>query len=333
MKRLLLATTVALSLAAPAFAADTISIMVGGLEKQIYLPAMLAQQLGYFKDEGLTVELLNEPAGIEGADAMIAGEVQGVVGFYDHTVDLQGKGKFTESIVQFSRVPGEVELISAKLPDTIKSFADLKGKSLGVTGLGSSTNFLTLYMAARAGLKPGDVTTIAVGAGTTFIAAMQQNHIQGGMTTEPTVSRALSTGLARILVDMRTEDGTRAAVGGLYPAACLYMSEPYVKTHPEITQKLARVFVRTMRYIATHSAADIAAKMPKDYYVGDEPAYVKALDAGHAMWTPDGRMPDGGPQTVLSVLSAFETQLKGKSIDLSRTYTTQFADAANAALK
>ena len=328
MKRLLLATIFGFVLAAPAFAADTISIMVGGLEKQIYLPAMLTQKLGYFKDEGLNVELLNEPAGIEGADAMIAGEVQGVVGFYDHTIDLQSKGKYTESIVQFARVPGEVELISAKLPDSITSFAGLKGKSLGVTGLGSSTNFLTLYMAARAGLKPGDVTTIAVGAGTTFIAAMQQGHIQAGMTTEPTVSRALSTGLARVLVDMRTEKGTQDALGGLYPAACLYMAEPYVKAHPDIAGKLAHAFVRTMHYIASHSAEQIAGELPKDYYAGDKASYVKALEAGKQMWTPDGRMPEGGPQTVLDVLAAFKPQVKNKKIDLSRTYATQFVDAA-----
>ncbi len=75
------AALLATALAGPALAADRVTIMVGGLEKQIYLPAMLAQQLGYFRDEGLDVVLLNEPAGIEGADAMIAGEVQGVVGF------------------------------------------------------------------------------------------------------------------------------------------------------------------------------------------------------------------------------------------------------------
>src|ERR1700741_2989973 len=147
--------TVALSLvmtaaslgATAAHAADKISIMVGGYEKQIYLPAKLAESLGYFKDEGLEVELLNESAGVDAENQLLAGAVQGVVGFYDHCVDLQAKGKFIKSVVQFSQAPGEVELVSAKHPE-IKSFADMKGKSVGVTGLGSSTNFLTLYMAS-----------------------------------------------------------------------------------------------------------------------------------------------------------------------------------------
>ena len=309
--------------ATTASAADKISIMVGGYEKQIYLPAKLAEALGYFKDEGLDVELLNEPAGVDAENEMLAGAVQGVVGFYDHTIDLQAKGKFVESVVQFSQAPGEVELVSSKHPE-IKSPADFKGKNLGVTGLGSSTNFLTEYLAVKNGLKLGDFTSVPVGAGNTFIAAMQQDKIQAGMTTEPTITRLLKTGEAKVLIDMRTMDGTKAALGGTYPAASLYMQTEWVEAHKDTVQKLANAFVKTLKFINTHSGAEIAAKMPKDYYVGDEEGYVKALDAGKGMFTADGVMPQGGPETVLTVLSAFKKELQGKQIDLSKTYTTEF---------
>ncbi|MFB2603981.1 ABC transporter substrate-binding protein, partial [Rhizobium phaseoli] len=261
--------------ATAAHAAGKITIMVGGYEKQIYLPAKLAESLGYFKDEGLDVELLNEAAGVDAENQLLAGAVQGVVGFYDHCVDLQAKGKFVESIVQFSQAPGEVEMVSSKHPE-IKSPADFKGKSLGVTGLGSSTNFLTLFMASKADLKPGDVVTIPVGAGGTFIAAMQQDQIQAGMTTEPTISRLIKTGEASVLVDMRTVEATRKALGGTYPAASLYMETSWVEEHKDEAQKLANAFVKTLKYINTHSAAEIADKMPKDFYVGDKDGYVKA---------------------------------------------------------
>jgi NitT/TauT family transport system substrate-binding protein len=311
------------SLGATAHAAEKITIMVGGYEKQIYLPAKLAESLGYFKEQGLDVELLNESAGVDAENQLLAGAVQGVVGFYDHCVDLQAKGKFVQSLVQFSQAPGEVELVSTKHPE-IKSTADFKGKSLGVTGLGSSTNFLTLYMASKAGLQPGDVVTIPVGAGATFIAAMQQDQIQAGMTTEPTISRLLKTDEARILVDMRTVETTRAALGGTYPAASLYMETAWINGHKEEAQKLANAFVKTLQFINTHSGAEIAEKMPKDFYVDDKEGYIKALDAGKGMFTPDGVMPEDGPKTVLAVLSQFSKNVKGKQIDLSKTYTTEF---------
>jgi NitT/TauT family transport system substrate-binding protein len=308
--------------------ADTkVSIMVGGFEKQIYLPAKLAESLGYFKDEGLDVELLNEPAGVDAENEMLAGAVQGVVGFYDHSIDLQAKGKFVESVVQFSRAPGEVEMVSTKHPE-IKSPADFKGMSLGVTGLGSSTNFLTQYLAVKNGVKLGDFTSVPVGAGNTFIAAMQQDKIQAGMTTEPTISRLIKTGDASVLVDMRTMEGTKQALGGTYPAASLYMQTAWVEANKDTVQKLANSFVKTLKYINTHSAEEIAAKMPKDFYVGDQEGYVKALADGKAMFTADGVMPEDGPKTVLAVLSAFKKDLQGKEIDLSKTYTTEFVKNA-----
>jgi NitT/TauT family transport system substrate-binding protein len=314
-------------IATSAFAADKVSIMVGGYEKQIYLPAKLAEGLGYFKAEGLDVELLNEGAGVDAENEMLAGAVQGVVGFYDHCVDLQTKGKYVESVVQFSQAPGEVELVSTKHPE-VKSMADLRGKTMGVTGLGSSTNFLTQYLMVKSGVPLGEFTSLPVGAGTTFIAALQQDKMQAGMTTEPTISRLLKTGEARVLIDMRSMEQTKKALGGTYPAASLYMPADWVEKNKATVQKLANAFVKTLKFINTHTGAEIADKMPKDFYVGDKEGYVKALDAGKGMFTPDGVMPAGGPETVLAVLSGFSKNVKGKTVDLSKTYTTEFVKNA-----
>ncbi|HEX6959894.1 MAG TPA: ABC transporter substrate-binding protein [Ferrovibrio sp.] len=324
-------TALALSLGAvsgPAAAAEKITIIIGGMAKQIYLPAVLAERLGYYKEQGLDVELLDARAGVEAENELLAGAVQGVVGFYDHTIDLQAKGKFIESVVQFSQAPGEVELVAANLAGEIKSPADFKGRTLGVTGLGSSTDFLTQYLCVRNGLKPGEYSLLGVGAGNTFIAAIKQKQIAAGMTTEPTIARMLSTGEAKVLVDMRTPESTIAALGGPYPAASLYMQSSWVDGHKADVQKLANALVKSLRFIASHSAADIADKMPKDYYAGNRDLYVKGLAEGKAQFTPDGRMPKNGPETVLKVLATFKKPLQDKQIDLSKTYTTAFVDAA-----
>jgi NitT/TauT family transport system substrate-binding protein len=55
---------------------------------------------------------------------------------------------------------------------------------------------------------------------------------------------------------------------------------------------------------------------------------VKGLAEGKAMFTPDGRMPEKGPETVLKALQSFSKNVKGKEIDLSKTYTTAFVDQA-----
>jgi NitT/TauT family transport system substrate-binding protein len=323
----LAAVTFAL-LAGQASAAEKITIMVGGMEKQIYLPAKLAEQLGYLKETGLDIELLSEPAGVNAETEMLSGAAQGVVGFYDHTIDLQARGKMVESVVQFSQAPGEVILVSKAAAGRIKSPADFKGKTLGVTGLGSSTNFLTQYLAARAGVKYSEFTTLPVGAGSTFIAAMGQGKIDAGMTTEPTIARLVSTNAASVLVDLRSLKSTVAALGGPYPAASLYMQTSWVNSHKEQVQKIVTAFVKTLRYINTHSAKEIAEKLPPEYYAGNKQLYIDALESGKQMFTPDGVMPAEGPATVLKVLATFDKAVEGKTINLSSTYTTEFVKAA-----
>jgi len=164
--------------------------------------------------------------------------------------------------------------------------ADLRGQNLGVTGLGSSTNFLRQYLMGKAGVPLGEFTSVPVGAGTTFIAAMQQDKIQAGMTTEPTISRLLKAGEARVLVDMRALESTKRALGGTYPAASLYMSTDWVEKNRDAAQKLANAFVKALRFINTHSAAEIADKMPKDFYVGDKDATSRPWPTARACSPP-----------------------------------------------
>ncbi|GAA2853988.1 nitrate ABC transporter substrate-binding protein [Actinoplanes cyaneus] len=335
MRRFLALTTVAaLALAgcrgtspddaAGAGAGDTIKIMVGGIDKVIYLPAKLTEQLGGFKAEGLDVQLLTEPSGATAENVLISGDVQGVVGFYDHTIDLQTKGKCITSVVQFADVPGEVEIVPAT--STITSPADFKGRKLGVTSSGSSTDFLTQYLATKGGLTSADYTTVKAGAGQTFIAAIDNGGIDAGMTTDPTAAKLVSSGKGRILLDMRTEAGARQALGGLYPASSLYMDCAWVDSHQAQVQKLANALVKTLRWIKGHSAEEIAAKMPAEFAAGDPALYATAVHDSIGMFNGDGLMKEDGARNVLEVLSQFSPNVKGKKdqVDLSKTYTTAF---------
>jgi NitT/TauT family transport system substrate-binding protein len=306
-----------------------VTIMVGGLDKVIYLPAELTERLGYFKDEGLDVKLESQPSGANAETALVAGQVDGVVGFYDHTIDLQTKGKCIQSVVQFANVPGEVE-VAAK-GSGVAGTADLVGKKLGVTSPGSSTDFLTQYLLTEQHATTADYTTVTAGAGATFIAALQNRGIDAGMTTDPTAQQIAEQGLGDVLLDMRTEDGTRQALGGLYPASSLYMDCDYVAAHQETVQKLANALVRTLQYIGAHDGATIAAQMPADYAGGSGGAstYAAAIDASKGMFGT-GVMDADGARNVLRVLAASNPNVQGKAdgIDLAKTYTTRFAEQA-----
>lgn len=305
-----------------------LSIMVGGLSKQIYLPNELTQKLGYFAQQGLDVTLIDEASGQSSEDQVLAGQVQAGSGSYNHTIELQAAGKQMECVVQLDIAPGEAEMISAKEAGQIHSFADLKGKNLGVTELGSGTHTLSIALLHKAGLGPDQAHFIPVGAGDTFIAAMQQGKIDAGMTTEPTISRLLSSGVGKVLVDLRTPQSTTAALGGSYPFICLFMKNDYVNSHKDVVQKLVNAYVKTLKWMQTHTAEQIADMMPPDYYAGNKTLYVTALQNQMAIFSPDGNMPSDGPTSVLSIEQQTNTTVQGKQIDLSTTFTNEFTSKA-----
>jgi len=167
-----------------------------------------------------------------------------------------------------------------------------------------------------------------VGTGDAFIEAMNKGTIHAGMTTEPTASRLINAGQARVLVDLRTPEDTAKALGGPYPAACLYMQTAWVNRHKPEVQKLVNALVKALRYIQSHTAAELAAHIPAQFYAGDKATYVKALARSKPIFIPDGRMPANGPAHVLRVLSRTEKAMQGKTIDLASTYTLEFVNAA-----
>jgi len=308
--------------------AVSLKIMVGGLNKQIYLPNMLAQRLGYFKAENLDVTLIDEGSGQASEEEVVAGNVDAGSGAYVHPMVLNTQGKKIETICQFGIAPGEAEVVDASLTN-ITSVKDLAGKNLGVTDLGSGTHVLTQAILGSAGVDPTKAHYVAVGAGDTFIAAIQQKKIAAGMTTYPTISRLVNSGKGKILVSLLTPDSTRAALGGDYPFIGIFAKNDWVNSNKAVAQRLVNAYVKTLKYIHSHTPDEIASQMPTDYFAGDKASYVADLKDQLSIFGNDCKMPAGGPETVQKIQQQFVSSYKGKSANLSETYTNEFADKAS----
>lgn len=306
----------------------SLKIMVGGLNKQIYLPNMLAQRLGYFKDYGLNVTLIDEGSGQASEEEVVAGNVDAGSGAYVHPMVLNTQGKKIETICQFGIAPGEAEVVDASLTN-ITSAKDLVGKNLGVTDLGSGTHVLTQAIIGSAGADPTKAQYVAVGAGDTFIAAIQQKKIAAGMTTFPTISRLVNSGKGKILVSLLDPQSTRAALGGDYPFIGIFAKNDWVNSNKDTAQRLVNAYVKTLKYIHSHTAQQVADQMPTDYYAGDKASYVSDLQSQLGIFGTDCKMPVGGPENVQKIQQQFVSSYKGKSANLSETYTNEFAGKAS----
>ncbi len=307
----------------------TVKLMVGGIDKQIYLPYQLAENLGFYKKYGVNMELSTETHGGVGAeDAMASGQVDLAGAWYIHTIDFQAKGKDVINLVQLSGAPGERVMCGTS--SGVHTGADFKGKTMGVTDLGSGTDELTQFIASQSGLTRKDYQTLAVGAGATAIAAIQRDSAQCVMTTQPTVGAMETKNIAYSAIDLASTAGATKALGGAWPAAGLLAQASWVKDHPKEAQSVVDALVATMHWINTHSAADIANALPPQFVANKtitKDQYVAGLTTDKGQFLPDGIMPAGGPKTVFNMERANGVDVA--KVTLANTFSNDYAMKAN----
>ena len=150
-----------------------VHIAVGGKAAFYYLPLTVAEQLGYFKDEGLNLKISDFAGGSAALKAVVGGSADVVSGAYEHTISLQGKKQHFQAFVLQGRLPQIALGVATAKAANFKSFKDLKGMKVGVSAPGSSTNNLVKQLLAKSGLDPNrDVAIVGVGTGAGAIAAM-----------------------------------------------------------------------------------------------------------------------------------------------------------------
>lgn len=329
MRTFVLAAITTLAMSLPAVA-DEVRIGVGSYNLN-NLPFPLAEGLGYYKDEGLDVTTENfASGGSKALQALVAGSTDIAVGFYDHTIQMQAQNKDVVAIVLLARNSG---LVMAGRPDTTFDPAKpetIKGAKVGITAPGSSSDFFVRYYLQRNGLSPDDVSLIGVGSGSSAVAALEQGKIDVLVNYDPAATFIEEKGVGKILIDARSDSGAEAVYGGVYPTSTLYTTASYIKEHPEAVQKVVNATVRALKWIQEHSAADIVANLPEGFVSGDRATYTKAVERAKAIFSSDGKFNPEHLKTPLLVLQTFNEKVTGHDIDLSKTYTNQFVDAAGA---
>ena len=175
---------------------EHVTIAVGGKAALYYLPLSLAEQLGYFRDEGLDVEILDFPGGAKALQAMIGGSADVVSGGFDHTIVMQVRRQALTAFVLQGATPAISLVVSTEKAANWQGPQSLKGMKVGVTAPGSSTNMFVNALLARGGLTHDDVAIIGVGSGQSAVAAMQAGHLDALANIEPAISMLVRGGKA-----------------------------------------------------------------------------------------------------------------------------------------
>jgi NitT/TauT family transport system substrate-binding protein len=228
------------------------------------------------------------------------------------------------------RAPQIVLGINPKTMPNFKSVADLKGKKLGVTAPGSSTNVLANFVLAKVGLKPGDVSILGVGAGSGAVAAMRAGQIDAISNLDPVITLLARSGDLKIVSDTRVVAEADRVFGGPMPAGCLYTQQSFLDKNPNTAQALANAIVRADKWIQGAGPADIIKAVPESYLLGDRAVYIDAFLAAKGALSPDGMFPEAGPETARRALASVDAEIANAKIDLAAIYTNDYAKRANA---
>ncbi|MEP7101830.1 MAG: ABC transporter substrate-binding protein [Burkholderiales bacterium] len=307
-----------------------LTIAVGGKNLLYYLPLTIAESLGYFKAEGLDVTIADFAGGSRALQAMIGGSADVVSGAFEHTINMQVKGQRLRAFALQGRAPQIVLGVNPKTMPNFKNVAELKGKKLGVTAPGSSTNVLANFVLGKAGLKPGDVAIIGVGAGSGAVAAMRAGQIDAISNLDPVITLLSRSGDLKIISDTRVVAEADKVFGGPMPAGCMYAPQSFIDKNPLTTQAIANAIVRADKWIQQAGAGDIIKAVPESYLLGDRAVYVDAFLAAKGALSVDGTFPDAGAETARRALASIDPEIASAKIDLAATYTNEFVKRANA---
>ena len=327
----LIGTLLALFLTSGFAAAQTkITIAIGGGACLCYLPTVLAKQLGEYDKAGLAVELVDLKGGSDALKAVLGGSADVVSGYFDHCVNLAAKKQELQSFVVYDRYPGFVLVVSPSHNAEIKSIKDLAGKKVGVSAPGSSTDFFLKYLMKKNGVDATGVAVIGVGLGATAVAAMQQGQIDAAIMLDPAVTVLQGSHAdLRILSDTRTQKDNQAVFGGDYPGGALYTTTAWIASHEKEVQALTNAIVNTLKWIHSHSAEEIMAKMPPELVGKDKALYLAALKNTIPMYSETGLMDPKGAAAVLAVFSESSPEVAKANIDVTKTYTNKYVEQAN----
>jgi NitT/TauT family transport system substrate-binding protein len=305
-----------------------ITLAVGGKNLLYYLPLTIAERKGYFKAEGLDVEIVDFPGGAKALQAMVGGSADVVSGAYEHTINMHARGQPIVAIALQGRYNGIVFAVSKAKAPQYKSAQDIKGLKVGVTAPGSSTHMAVQNLAVKGGLRPDDFAAIGVGASAGAVAAMKRGSIDAISNLDPVITKLETDGDIVVMVDTRTAKGMKEVYGGAYHAGCIYAPVEWVKRHPNTTQAVVNAMVRAVVWLRTASVDDVIATVPREYYGPDLALYRGSLLRNKEGFSPDAHFSMEGAQNVYRVLHQFVPEVQKAKVDLAATFDNSFAERA-----
>ena len=312
-------------------AGEPVALAYSQLGLLAHLPWQVALGQKYFEEQGLEPKNYNFESGAKSIAALIGGSADFAANALEHAIKATAQGKDLVYVFASTRLPGFGLAVASTQKGEIKGVADLKGKLVGVSGIGAASHVLLDYVLRRNGVDPKDVKIIAVGL-STFPPALEGGKIVGGMAGEPFFSRMIAKGTAFSLGNLSSLKETQTILGGEYTFSGAITRPDVIAKRPQVVQKVVTALVKASHFIETKTPEEIASAVPADL-VGDRAQYVESLRASREIYAPLGMVTQRGVDTMVKSLESFGVFKEVPKPDIASTYDMRFVKQAVKDLK
>lgn len=284
--------SLALAQAKPALQKLRMTIPVPAL---VFYPIYVAQDNGYFAEEGVEMEVVSTGGDGPDVDALIAGSVQFTASTPNRLLNAYEQGKPLKAVMSMSNKMGihcfmnkesaEKAGIKEGMPLNEK-LKRLKGMTVGGTRPGAMSFVIAVDYAKRGGLVPQkDVKIIAIGGGAQMLAAVENKQVDAACFASPIVELAVSRGKAVWFVNNSTEED-KALSEFLFEL--VYVRPDYAKENPETVRKVLRALVRANQWILNATPEQHLQVLKKRFEAVDSKVLLDSMSNVRAAIIPSG---------------------------------------------
>ncbi|MEX1162368.1 MAG: ABC transporter substrate-binding protein [Nitriliruptor sp.] len=289
--------------------AERTSITVASLPNAFLAALYVAQDDGLFDENNLDVEIVELESGLDGVAAVVSGNAQYADIGFDDLVALSAEGE--DSLVMAHNILNRVTLtlvMRSDLADELgisrddpleERFAALEGLRLGITSPGAATDNYMRYYLREAGLEPDrDAEIIAIGGGSSLLAALESDQIDAYHLSPPTPYVAENEGFGTILIDGPDGDIPQFA-DFLYTGFAA--NRGWAEDNPDAAAAFSDALTRAMERVQDDPAAVAEQILP---YLGSDDLEVveQTLTALLPALSPDGCFTAEGVTESLEIM-------------------------------
>lgn len=308
-----------------------VQLFVDDVSSLSHLPVMLAHHLGYFKSEGLLVDIV-EQAWNHSDPPLSTGLVAWSVPF-EQVLRANQKDAGWTAVIQTGRTPQLALGINKKTMPAIKGLKDLEHKKIGVQELDSFSQRCTDYMLLQTGISLTRISYIALGHSSAAIQMLRNGSIDAICFGDPLISLLDRKGEIGVVRNLRSVRETIRVFAGLLPGHSLCVPYPMTTKNPQTCQALVNGVMRAVKWLRTAGPSDFLHNMTDSAFMSDRAIYLHAVENMRDSFTVDGMLTSDSLSSVLRLRRAFDAKASIKRNLSQSSYTNEFVLQAKKQLK